>query len=107
MAYFLGVDAGGTKTEFLLADESREIGRVRTGSIKRLRKDAETTERRLREALDELASQTGVSMQSITRCCVGAAGESVPTVAEWITTTFGRLVGFDSLSGLGPDRCVA
>ncbi len=40
MAYFLGVDSGGTKAEFVLGDETRELARVRTGTIKRLKVDA-------------------------------------------------------------------
>jgi glucosamine kinase len=88
LAYFLGVDAGGTKTEFLLGDESREIGRIQTGSIKRLRRDEEATEQNLSRALIELTAKTGVSMLSVARCCVGASGSTAPLVAEWITNAF-------------------
>ena len=42
MAYFLALDIGGTKTDYLLADETRELARVRTGTIKRMRTDAST-----------------------------------------------------------------
>jgi len=97
MAYFLGVDGGGTKTDYLLADGSRELGRVRAGSIKRLRLDAETTEANLRQALNQLEALTGVSMLAVTRCCIGAGGEAAPTVAAWVRETFGRLVGGDLL----------
>lgn len=93
MAYFLAVDGGGTKTDFLLADERRELGRVRAGTIKRLRLDAQTTEATLRAALRELEALTGVSMHSITRCCIGAGGETAPIVGAWIRETFGRLIG--------------
>jgi glucosamine kinase len=88
LAYFLGVDAGGTKTEFLLGDESREIGRIQSGSIKRLRRDEEATEQNLNRALTELAARTGISMLSVVRCCVGASGSTAPLVAEWITNAF-------------------
>jgi N-acetylglucosamine kinase-like BadF-type ATPase len=97
MAYFLAVDGGGTKTDFLLADESRELGRVRTGSIKRLRLDAGTTAANLRRALSDLEALTNVSMRSVTRCCIGAGGETAPTVAAWIRETFGRLIGGELL----------
>jgi glucosamine kinase len=97
MAYFLAVDGGGTKTDFLLADESRELGRVRAGSIKRLRLDAETTEANLRGALSELEAITGVSMRAVTRCCIGAGGEAAPSVSAWIRETFGRLIGGELL----------
>jgi N-acetylglucosamine kinase-like BadF-type ATPase len=97
MAYFLGVDAGGTKTEFLLGDERAELGRVRTGSIKRLRRDAETAARNLESGLTELSSLTGVPLLSVTRCCVGAAGVTVPLVTDWIRAAFRPVVGGELL----------
>jgi glucosamine kinase len=59
MQYFLGVDAGGTKTEFVLGDATRELGRVRVGTIKRMKADAATTEANLEEALRQLEAATG------------------------------------------------
>jgi glucosamine kinase len=93
MAYYLGVDGGGTKTEFLLGDESRELGRVRTGTIKRLRLDAETATFNLRSALEELTRATGVPMRAVSSCCVGTAGISAPVNATWIMEQFSELVG--------------
>jgi len=93
MQYFLGVDAGGTKTEFVLGDESREMARVRAGTIKRLKADAATAEANLQTALRELDAATGISLQSIVRCCVGTAGETVPLVVNWLREAFARYVG--------------
>ena len=84
MSFFLALDAGGTKTDYVLADETRELARVRTGTIKRMRADAETAARNLDSALRQLTALSGVSMHSITRTCVGTAGESVPLVANWL-----------------------
>jgi glucosamine kinase len=39
MAFFLAMDSGGTKTDYVLADETTELARVRTGTIKRMRTD--------------------------------------------------------------------
>ena len=97
MAYYLGVDGGGTKTDFLLADDDRELARVRSGSIKRLRLDAEIAEANLRRALTELEALTGVAMRSVTRCCIGAGGDAAPTVSAWVREMFGRLVGGELL----------
>jgi len=93
MQYFLGVDAGGTKTEFVMGDERREVGRVRAGTIKRMKADAATTEANLQTALDELHAQTGISPRAIARCCVGTAGETVPLVVNWLREAFARQVG--------------
>jgi glucosamine kinase len=97
LAYFLGVDAGGTKTEFVLGDESKEIGRIRTGSIKRLRQGEEVTGQNLTRALTELSAQAGISMLTVSRCCVGASGSTAPMVAEWITGAFRPQVGGEFL----------
>jgi N-acetylglucosamine kinase-like BadF-type ATPase len=92
MAYFLGVDSGGTKAEFVLGDEARELARVRTGSIKRLKVDASTAEANLRKALQQLQSATGISPRQVRRCCIGTAGETVPLVVEWMREAFGQHV---------------
>ncbi len=93
MPYFLGVDAGGTKTEFVLGDESRELARVRAGTIKRMKADAETAEMNLETALKQLQGASGIRLESITRCCIGTAGETVPLVVNWLRDAFARHVG--------------
>jgi glucosamine kinase len=84
MSFFLALDAGGTKTDYVLADETRELARVRTGTIKRMRVDAATASQNLELALAQLSAQTGISMASITRTCIGTAGETVPLVRDWL-----------------------
>jgi glucosamine kinase len=92
-SFFLAVDAGGTKTDYVLADETSELARVRTGSIKRLRVDAATACRNLQSALSELSQRTGVSMASITRTCVGTAGETILLVTDWLREAITARVG--------------
>jgi glucosamine kinase len=84
MAYFLAIDNGGTKTDYVLADETRALARVRTGSIKRMRADAATATANLEAALQELTAKSGVAMEFVARTCIGTAGESVPLVADWL-----------------------
>jgi len=84
MAYFLGIDAGGTKTDYVLADETRELARVRTGTIKRMRTDSATATANLDSALEQLTAVSGISMRSITRTCIGTAGETVPLVTDFL-----------------------
>jgi glucosamine kinase len=93
MKFFLALDAGGTKTDYVLADETRELARVRTGSIKRMRVDAATACQNLEFALAELSARTGISMASVTRTCVGTAGESVPLVRDWLQRSISARVG--------------
>ena len=92
MAYFLGIDAGGTKTDYVLADETRELTRVRTGTIKRMRTDSETATANLDSALEQLTSVTGISMRSIARTCIGTAGETVPLVTDFLRQSISERV---------------
>jgi N-acetylglucosamine kinase-like BadF-type ATPase len=84
MPYFLAIDAGGTKTDYLLADDIRDLARVRSGSIKRMRVDAPTAAANLDAALAELTRLTGIPMHSIARTCIGTAGNTVPLVTDWL-----------------------
>jgi len=93
MQVFLGVDAGGTKTTFVLGDAEQELARVRTGTIKRMKADAATAEANLLDGLRQLEAQTGVPAKSIARCCIGTAGETVPMVTAWLREAFAQHVG--------------
>lgn len=95
MAFFLALDVGGTKTDYVLADETRELARLRTGTIKRMRADSETATTNLEQALAELTARSGVAMNAISRTCVGTAGESVPLVADWLRESLRARVSGD------------
>ncbi len=81
----------------MLADESRELARTRSGTIKRMRIDSETATANLEAALDNLSAQTGVSMQSVARTCIGTAGETVPLVTDFLRAELGSRVSGDLL----------
>ena len=97
LSLFLALDAGGTKTDYVLADETSILVRVRSGTIKRLRTDASTALVNLETALGELAQRTGLDLTKVTRCCVGTAGESVPLVVDWLRTEISARVGGELL----------
>lgn len=92
MAYFIGIDAGGTKTRCVLADESKVLGRAECGSIKLMRVGEAEATARLRRLLEETAAAAGVSLQSVTRSCVGIGGVSIPAVREWCDTQMRAMV---------------
>jgi glucosamine kinase len=97
MSYFLAVDSGGTKAEYLLADETRELKRTFSGTIRRVNADAAVAEANLAGALAELERATGVRMSDITRTCIGTSGNTVPLVTEWMRAEFSRRVGGELL----------
>ena len=97
MAFFLALDVGGTKTDYLLADDTHVLARVRSGSIKRMRTDAGLASAYLDEALDQLTAQTGVAMNEIRSTCIGTAGNTVPLVTDWLEAEMQARVGGDLL----------
>ncbi len=92
MAYYLAVDAGGSKAEFLLSEEDRELARSRVPTIKRVNADDHTAEENLRQALAGLQQATGVSMSSIASTCIGTSGNTVPLVTDWLHKNFTQRV---------------
>ncbi|HLY40101.1 MAG TPA: BadF/BadG/BcrA/BcrD ATPase family protein [Terracidiphilus sp.] len=92
MPYFLAVDAGGSKTEFLLADSDHEIARVVTGSVKRLNATEAEATVQLEDALSRLVAQAGISMNQIDRTCIGTSGNTVPLVVDWLRENFSRRI---------------
>lgn len=92
MSYYLAVDSGGTKADFLLADENRELARSRCGTIKRTNADAATAAINLREALTELENTSGVKMSQVVCTCIGTSGNTVPLVTDWLEQSFHQLV---------------
>lgn len=84
MAYYLGLDAGGTKTECALADDSTILARATAGTIKVMRTSNEEAEHNLQTLLQNIASQSGIALASIACTCVGLAGISVSRVADWV-----------------------
>lgn len=97
MAYFLALDAGGTKTDYVLADEIQVLARVRSGTIKRMRTDGATALSNLEGALHALTQESGVSLAGVERICIGTAGETVPLVTDFLHTAIKERVGGDLL----------
>jgi len=93
MAYFVGIDSGGTKTECWLGDESRVLARGVCGSIKHGRVNEGMAAARLRKLLAEAAAAAGVGLGEVTGTCVGMAGYSIPEAREWMARRVGEMVG--------------
>ncbi len=100
MAYYLGLDAGGTKTECALAHDGTILARAASGTIKVMRTSAEEAENNLNALLQAVSTQSGISLDAISCTCVGLAGISVSRVAEWVRQALrARVSGAVLLSG--------
>lgn len=97
MALYLAIDAGGTKTTCLLADDKHVLARASTGSIKLMRVTESQASARLRAMLSEVSFSAGASLADVTRTCMGLAGLSIQAVRQWATDELTDVVGGDLL----------
>jgi N-acetylglucosamine kinase-like BadF-type ATPase len=82
----LGIDGGGTNTRAVIMQGEAVLGRVRGGSIKRLRVGAEVAEANLRALLRDVYKAAGVT--HVVAATAGVASATMPGVPEWITAVF-------------------
>lgn len=97
MAFYLGFDAGGTKTDCALADETQILARTQNGSIKPLRVSAEEAEANMRTLLKAISRQSAVDLKQVSRSCVGTAGVRLPQTREWMQQIISRHAGGEIL----------
>ena len=97
MAYFLGLDAGATRTRCALAEDDTILARASSGTIKIMRAPVEDAERNLDTLLRDIAAASGISLDAIACTCVGLAGISVPRVADWARNALHARVGGEIL----------
>jgi N-acetylglucosamine kinase-like BadF-type ATPase len=92
MSYFLGIDAGGTKTICALADDDQELARVSGSTIKPSHVGEELAAAELSGLLQQAAQQVGVPLSEIDAVCLGIAGFKTPGCAEWANGVLRSLV---------------
>lgn len=92
MSLFLAIDAGGTRTQCLIADETRVLARAATGTVKLMRVSEQEATARLQAMLADVADAAGVSLGQVSRTCFGLAGVSGPAVQAWARRAVAEVV---------------
>ena len=93
MSLYLAIDAGGSKTRCLLADDDHVLARASIGTVKLMRVSEAEATARLTAMLHEVAATGCVSAVNVTRTCFGLAGLSSTAVRAWAARTVGGLAG--------------
>ena len=83
MSLFLAIDAGGTKTECLIADDAVVLARASTGTVKLMRVSEEQATARLQAMLEQVVSAAGAELSEVTRTCFGLAGLTSSEARAW------------------------
>jgi glucosamine kinase len=97
MAYFLGIDAGATRTRCALTEDDTILARASSGTIKIMHAPVEEAEKNLDALLQAVSAEAGVALNLIGCTCVGLAGISVPRVADWVRSALHDRVSGDIL----------
>lgn len=88
MAFFLGIDGGGSKTTCMVGDETQLLATATAGGSNIVRVGEAVARKNLRTAIRQACGAAKVEPSQLAAVCVGVAGASVPEVV----TTVRRLV---------------
>jgi glucosamine kinase len=92
MAYYLGIDGGGTKTRCVLATENSVLAKAMTGGSNLVRLGETQARESLRAAFYQVCASARISPAQIGAVCIGAAGAARPEIAEKIRAIFAELI---------------
>src|SRR5579864_1741377 len=82
VAYFLGIDGGGTKTTCAVGDESSLLATATTGPSNIVRVGEARTRDSLQQAVRQACAAAGIAPAQVSRTCIGGSGAARPDLAE-------------------------
>src|SRR5436190_1278170 len=97
MQLYIGIDGGGSKTDFAIGDASRELARATAASCKIQRVGREAAFESLRSGIADVLGQTQASKADVAQCCIGISGGELPETREFLADAFSQLL---------PSRCI-
>jgi N-acetylglucosamine kinase-like BadF-type ATPase len=92
MAYYLGIDGGGTKTRCLLADEASVLANAMTGGCSVIRLGEQPAREALHGAIRQVCEAAGISPDRIAAICIGATGAARPEIAAKVRSIIAELI---------------
>jgi N-acetylglucosamine kinase-like BadF-type ATPase len=92
MAWFLGIDGGGTSTRCVVGDEHNVLGRASTVGCNIVRVGPAQARAAVRAAITSACCKAGIEPAQAVSACIGTAGISVPDVSERIRGFIAELV---------------
>jgi len=81
MAYYLGIDGGGTKTRAVLGDETTVLASAMTGGSNIIRLGEMQARDALHAAIHQVCATARIPVDQIHAICIGVAGASIPEIA--------------------------
>jgi N-acetylglucosamine kinase-like BadF-type ATPase len=92
MALYMGIDAGGTKTDCAIGDGASWLGEATGESCKVAQVGNEQARRNLHDTILRTCQSAGVAPRDLEQICIGISGASVPGNASWVQNVIHELV---------------
>jgi len=92
VAYFLGIDGGGSKTSCVIGDETTLLGRGEAAASNIVRIGETQARESLAAAIKQACEAAQVNPQQVSRTCAGVAGGGQPRVSEAVRRIVCELV---------------
>jgi glucosamine kinase len=102
MAYYLGIDGGGTKTRCVLADETTVLATATSGGSNIVRLGEAQARDVLRTVVSQVCATAKISPGLIRAICIGAAGAARPEIAATIRNIVAQLISETTPEILSP-----
>ncbi len=91
MAYYLGIDGGGTKTRCVLTDETAVLAKSMTGGSNIVRLGETQAREALHTAVRKVCDTVNIVPGQIRAICIGAAGAARPEIAAKIRSILAEM----------------
>ena len=92
MAYYLGIDGGGTKTRCILADETTVLAAAMSGGCNIVRLGEPQAREALHNVIRQVCATARISPDRIRAICVGAAGAARPEIEAQLRSILAELI---------------
>jgi glucosamine kinase len=92
VAYYLGIDGGGSKTTCVVGDESSFLAAVTAGGSNITRVGEGGAREALQQAIGEACLAAGIKSQEVLRACIGAAGAGRPEIASTVRKIVAEII---------------
>ena len=92
MSLYLGIDAGGTKTDCAISNGAELLGQATGASCKLARVGKDLARANLQDTMARAAESARVLSRDIQHVCIGMAGASLPEAVSWAQETIREVI---------------
>ena len=106
MAFYLGIDAGGTKTDCAVSNGAELLGQATAASSKLASVGPEKARENLQSAIRQACEVAAVDPPKIHQVCIGMTGASLPEAVRWAEESILEIIPQAEISAVG-DQIIA